>query len=65
LKNQPLSNARDFFIYQFLDQDISKQEANEALKLVKNLKGKFVHKFAKKGDDEQIEKKVTLLQAKS
>jgi soluble lytic murein transglycosylase len=57
LKNQPKSYARDFYIYQFLQQDISLEDANDALKLVKSMKGKMVHLFAKKSDDANMSKK--------
>ncbi len=46
-KDKPKSLAKDFYISQFLDQDISKEEAQALLPQVKNLNAKLFKKFSK------------------
>ncbi len=49
--DKPKSLTKDFYISQFLDQGISKKEAEKILPQVKNLNPKLFRKFAKHIDD--------------
>jgi len=49
--DKPKSLTKDFYISQFLDQGISKEEAETLLPQVKNLNPKLFKKFAKHIDD--------------
>lgn len=48
LKEQPKSFARDFYILQFLNQEITPTQANEALELIHNMNYKLFFTYAKK-----------------
>lgn len=53
LNDKPRSVTKDFYIWQFLDQDISENEALEALSQVQNVNNNIFFRFAKKfGHDE-------------
>lgn len=49
--DKPKSLTKDFYISQFLDQGISKEEAEKLLPQVKNLNPKLFRKFSKHIDD--------------
>jgi len=50
-KDKPRSLAKDFYISQFLDQDITSKEARELLGEVNNMNYRLFYKFADKVDD--------------
>jgi soluble lytic murein transglycosylase len=51
----PKSIAKDFYIWQYLDQDISAKEANKAYKQVRRKSNpKILYRYAKKTDDKKI-----------
>ncbi len=49
-KDKPRSNITDFYISQYLDQNITSNEANELIQYVKNMNLKLFYKFANKID---------------
>ena len=52
LEKQPRSYAKDFYIWRYLNKDISPQEANEALSQVKYFNDKIFYRYIEKSDDE-------------
>ncbi len=50
-KDKPRSLVKDFYISQYLDQNISSTDANKLLGEVKNMNWKLFYKFAKRVDD--------------
>ncbi len=48
LKSKPYSSTRDFYILQYLNQDITPNEALEALSLVKSVSNTIFFQFAKR-----------------
>ena len=50
-KDKPKSLTKDFYISQFLDQGVTKEQAQKLLPQVKNLNPKLLKKFAKYIDD--------------
>lgn len=48
LKEKPEGITRDFYIWQFLDQNITSSEANEAYKLVYRNNAKLFGRYFKK-----------------
>lgn len=54
LRDKPAGIARDFYIWQFLDQEISPVEANEAYKLVHKMNPKIFGRYYKKGDNKTL-----------
>ncbi|RUM64021.1 MAG: lytic transglycosylase domain-containing protein [Sulfurospirillum sp.] len=54
--DKPRSTAKDFYIYRFLDQNISAQEARALLGEVNNMNWKLFDRFADKVDDFAFER---------
>ncbi|PZT47664.1 lytic murein transglycosylase [Helicobacter valdiviensis] len=54
LKQQPKGVSRDFYIWLFLQQEISPKEASEAYKLAKNKNTKLFGLYFKKGDNKNL-----------
>ncbi|BCD68015.1 transglycosylase SLT domain-containing protein [Nitratiruptor sp. YY09-18] len=54
LKSKPRSIERDFFIWQYLDQNITPIQAQEALELVKNVNRKIFYRYALKIQNPKI-----------
>ncbi len=54
--DKPRSLAKDFYIYQFLDQNISAKEARALIGEVKNMNWKLFDRFADKVDDFAFER---------
>ncbi|CAM2865804.1 lytic transglycosylase domain-containing protein [Helicobacter burdigaliensis] len=54
LKQQPKGISRDFYIWLFLQQEISPKEASEAYKLAKNKNTKLFGLYFKKGDNKNL-----------
>lgn len=52
LEKQPRSYAKDFYIWRYLNKDISPQQANEALSQVKYFNNKIFYRYINKSDDE-------------
>ena len=50
-QNKPRSIVKDFYIYRFLDQNISAKEARALIGEVKNMNWKLFNRFADKVDD--------------
>ncbi len=57
LKSKPAGIARDFYIWQFLDQDITPSEANEAYKLIHKMNTKIFSRYFKKTDDKTLSRR--------
>jgi soluble lytic murein transglycosylase len=52
LHKQPKSYAKDFYIWRYLDKDITPQQANEALGQVKYFNDKIFYRYIDKSNDE-------------
>jgi len=52
LTQQPKSYAKDFYIWRYLDKDISPRQANEALSQVKYFNNKIFYRYITKSNDE-------------
>ncbi|MGP1580070.1 MAG: lytic transglycosylase domain-containing protein [Wolinella sp.] len=57
LKSKPAGIARDFYIWQFLDQDITPNEANEAYKLIHKMNTKIFGRYFKKTDNKTLSRR--------
>ena len=51
LEKQPTSFAKDFYIWQFLNKDITPKESNKALEQVRYLNNKILYRYINKSDD--------------
>jgi len=56
ISSKPTSIAKDYYIWRFLDQNITATEANEAFYQVKNVNRKIFLRYAKKSGDKEFEK---------
>ncbi len=54
--SKPRSIARDYYIYRFLDQNITPDEANIVFYKIKNVNKKIFIKYANKSDNKDIKK---------
>ncbi|MEA3316120.1 MAG: lytic transglycosylase domain-containing protein [Campylobacterota bacterium] len=54
LKKQPKSIAKDFYIWRYLNQDITPQEAKNALSMVKSFNNKIFYRYISKSNDELL-----------
>ncbi|WP_187648361.1 lytic transglycosylase domain-containing protein [Nitrosophilus labii] len=54
ITQKPTSVAKDYYIWRFLDQNITSNEANKAFYQTKNVNRKIFLRFAKKSDDKYI-----------
>lgn len=54
IRAKPPSNARNFLIWQFFDQNITSQEADEAFYLIRNVNRKLFFAYAKKSDRPEV-----------
>ncbi len=61
LLNKPRSTARDYYIWRFLDQNISADKAQKALELAKRVNGKILRRYAQKIDDNATKRAITCL----
>ncbi|NLU34549.1 lytic transglycosylase domain-containing protein [Wolinella succinogenes] len=57
LKEKPEGITRDFYIWQFLDQNITSGEANEAYKLVYRSNTKLFGRYFKKSDNKTLSRR--------
>ena len=57
LKSQPAGISRDFYIWLFLQQDISAKEAKEAYNLATRKNAKLFGLYFKKGDNKTLSRK--------
>ena len=64
LNSKPRSIAKDYYIWRFLDQNITSDQAELALAQVCRMNKKLFLKFAKKIDDKGFKKSAKCLQAK-
>ncbi len=64
-KDKPKSLAKDFYISQYLDQDISPAQARAITSQIKNMNNKMLFKVAKKSNDPIIKEKVRCLKLNS
>jgi soluble lytic murein transglycosylase len=51
LKKQPTSFAKDFYIWRYLDENITSEESNQALSQVRYLNNKILYRYINKSDD--------------
>ena len=51
LEQQPQSYAKDFYIWRYLNEDITPKEANEALSQVRRLNNKIFYRYINKAND--------------
>lgn len=65
LQEQPKSFARDFYILQFLKQDITPDDANQALELIHNMNMTLFYAYAKKLQHDETYAVVQCLEAKN
>ena len=61
LINKPSSTARDYYIWRFLDQNISANEAQKALELAKRVNSKILRRYAQKIEDNAIKRAIDCL----
>jgi soluble lytic murein transglycosylase len=64
LKSYPRSISRDFYIWQYFDQDISPLQAQKALELIYNMNNKLFFKYANKTNSDEIISVAKCMQAK-
>ncbi len=64
LKKQPSGISRDFYIWLFLQQDISPKEATQAYNLASRKNAKIFSLYYKKGDNKTLSKKTLCQQMK-
>jgi len=55
LKKQPKSIAKDFYIWRYLNQDITPKEANNALSMVKSFNNKIFYRYIEKSNDKVLQ----------
>jgi soluble lytic murein transglycosylase len=51
LEKQPKSFAKDFYIWRYLNKDITPKESNEALSQIRHLNNKILYKYINKSND--------------
>ena len=61
LISKPRSQARDYYIWRFLDQNITPQEAQKALELTKRVNSKILRRYAQKIEDNAIKRAIDCL----
>lgn len=54
IRSHPPSNARNFLIWQYFDQNITSQEADEAFYLVRNANSKMFYAYAEKSERPEV-----------
>ena len=54
IRSKPPSNARNFLIWQYFDQNITAAQADEAFYLIKDVNRKMFFAYAKKSDREDV-----------
>ncbi|EQB40303.1 hypothetical protein M947_00470 [Sulfurimonas hongkongensis] len=59
IKSKPASRMKNFMIWQFLKQDITPKEADEAYSLVKGKNYKIYKEYIKKTDNKEIKKRIS------
>jgi soluble lytic murein transglycosylase len=64
LSSKPKSIARDFYIWQYLDGDISPYQAHSVLSLVNRMTNKIFYRYAKKTANDEIQSVAKCMQAK-
>jgi soluble lytic murein transglycosylase len=65
LSQQPRSYAKDFYIWRYLDKDITPQQANEALGQVNYFNNKIFYRYIDKSDDEVFKDYKSCLKGKT
>jgi len=55
LEKQPISFAKDFYIWRYLNQDISPEESNKALSQVRYLNNKILYRYINKSDNVDLQ----------
>jgi len=51
LEKQPTSIAKDFFIWRYLEKDITPEQSNQAISQMRYLSGKILHSYIDKSND--------------
>ncbi len=64
-KDKPKSLTKDFYISQYLDQEISSAQADKIIPQIKNMNNKMLFKVAKKSNNKRIKEKARCLKLKS
>jgi soluble lytic murein transglycosylase len=64
LKSKPRTIAKDFYIWQYLDQDITAQQAIDALGQARNVNWKLLYRYANKLNDPDTSKVIKCKKAK-
>ncbi len=64
-KDKPKSLTKDFYISQYLDQNITTAQANAIIPQIKNMNNKMLFKLAKKSNDPKILEKARCLKLES
>lgn len=62
IRAKPPSNARNFLIWQYFDQNITSDEADEAFYLIRNVNRKMFFAYAKKSDRPELAYTVKCMQ---
>ncbi|MEA3383072.1 MAG: lytic transglycosylase domain-containing protein [Campylobacterota bacterium] len=65
LEKQPKSIAKDFYIYRYLNQDISPEQSLKAIEQVRYLNNKIFYRFANKSDDDSFKKLKSCMRMKT
>lgn len=65
LQQQPRSFAKDFYIWRYLSQDITPQQANNALSQVRYLNNKILYRYITKSKDKNLLEYKSCMKAKT
>ena len=65
LEKQPKSYAKDFYIWRYLNKDITPQQANQALSQVRRLNTKILYRYITKSDDPILKDYKSCMRAKT
>lgn len=55
LEKQPTSFAKDFYIWRYLDENITAEESNKALSQIRYLNNKILYRYINKSDDMNLQ----------
>lgn len=60
--SKPPSNARNFLIWQYFDQNITSEQADEAFYLIRDVNMKMFYAFAKKSERPEVAYTIACMQ---
>ncbi|PIF03876.1 MAG: lytic murein transglycosylase [Arcobacter sp.] len=65
LEKQPKSYAKDFYIWQYLNKNISPEESNQALSQIRRLNSKLLNKYIEKSNDINLQEYKKCMRSKT